>query len=367
MSQRVPHVHRVLLLAPQMSARGTCEYTVNLARELKDCRVDVGVFCVPGPSLHLLERAEVAVDTFDDLAGVGFRLGRRRFLAAVRGFAPQIVHAQSSRAADALRLLSRRTGLPLMLTVHGLPDRPRGVLRLSRLLAGVVATTQSVREGLVNQCRVERTKIEVIHNGIDVAGLRGKPTPPIFRSELPVVGSVGPVEEQRGHELFIRAVASLVASGVSAGFVVAGEGGELPGLRRLIADLGLEKWVTVVTGFTTYDEVLGALDIVVQSSLVDVSGFSILEAMGRGRPVVAFNTGTACELVADSQTGLLVPKGDVGALAESIRSLVSDKQRAMQMGRNARVRVNEHFDMHDIARRTLAFYSRVLAAASSPV
>jgi glycogen(starch) synthase len=190
--------------------------------------------------------------------------------------------------------------------------------------------------------------------------------PAIFRSEVPAVGSLGPIEEQRGHELFVQAAALIAGDGARVQFVVAGQGDELPGIRRLVRDLGLQHDVTIAPDFATYVDVLGALDIVVQSSQVDVSGVSILEAMACGRPVVAFNTGTACELIEDGRTGLLVPKGDVDALAGAIRRLIEDKDGARQMALNAQERVKERFDIRAVAAETLGYYGTVLAARPAP-
>ncbi len=362
MAQETVPVRKVLLVAPQMEARGTSEYTVNLATELKGSGVEVVVFCVPGPTVSVLEREGVSVRVFERLRGVAFRLAQRKFLAAVDEFSPQLAHAHSYRATSVLKCLRRQRGdVARVLTLHGLPEGLRALRRLARLVDGIIATTQSVREGLVNQCRVDRRKIQVIHNGIDVEGLARRDIPPIFQAESPAIGSVGPIEEGRGHELFVRASSLLVRGGLTAQFVIAGEGDALPGLRDLIGRLGMERYVTLASDFAEYEDVLGALDVVVQSSLVDVSGFSILEAMGHRRPVVAFNTGTACEMIEDGRTGFLVPKGDVEALAAAIKRLITEKDRAREMGECAWQNVKEKFDIKAIARRTLQFYADVLA------
>jgi glycosyltransferase involved in cell wall biosynthesis len=225
----------------------------------------------------------------------------------------------------------------------------------------VIAASQAVREGLVNDCGVARGKIRVIHNGVDIDRLDEDRISPIFATRVPVVGSLGPIEHQRGHELFIRA-AGLVASRLpDVQFVVAGEGTELPGLRKLVAGLGLDRRVTLATDFGSYADVLAAIDVVVQSSQVNVSGFSILEAMGHGRPVIAFNTGTACEIVEDGKTGLLIPKGDVDALAGAIVRLLDDRDTAARMGAAARRAVAERFDARTLAEATLAYYEDLVS------
>jgi glycosyltransferase involved in cell wall biosynthesis len=169
------------------------------------------------------------------------------------------------------------------------------------------------------------------------------------------------VEEKRGHELFIRAVSRLVREGVDAHFVVAGMGAEVPGIRKLVKQCGLEEYVTMACDLSAYDDVLDALDVVVQASQVDVSGYSILFPMAYRRAVIAFNTGTACEMVKDGKTGLLVPKGDADALAGAIRNLIEEPSRAHELARQAHLLVRQRHDIHDITRQTIQYYSQVLS------
>jgi len=354
-------VKRVLLVAPRLEPRGISHYAVGLAREMKRLAVEVAVLCAPGPMLAELRNAEVPVRTFNHLERLGWHFGERKaLLAAVQGLSPQIVHGQSPKVAEALRLLASNERLPLVLTVHWTPPRSRMLHRLARRLRGIIATTQVVREAVVNQCGVERAKVKVIPNGIEVEHPGAQPIPPIFRSRIPAVGSLGPVEEMRGHELFVRAAAMLVRKGLSAQFVVAGGGEQLPELRKLLTQLGMDRYITLACDFAAYDDVLDALDVVVQSSLVNVSGFSILESMGHGRPVIAFNTGTACEIIEDEQTGLLVPKGDVKALAAAIERLIGDPALAQRMGQNAVERVRQKFNIRTVAQQTLDYYAALL-------
>jgi glycosyltransferase involved in cell wall biosynthesis len=355
-------VSKVLMVAPAMEPRGTSEHALNLAGGLSELGVRVAIFCAPGPALSALGRDDVQVETFDHIENLRLRWRERaRLVRAAEDFGPQIVHGQSHKVAGALDALRRETGPPLVLTAHWVPARRRGLRRLAGRLAGVIATTEAVREGLVNQCAMGRRKVLVIPNGIDVARLLAGPVTPIFRSRRLVVGSLGPVEEGRGHELFVRAAALVGRQHADVQFLVAGEGGELPELRRLIGDLGMDASMTLATDFSIYEDVLNALDIVVQSSLVDVSGMSILTAMAYGRPVIAFNTGTACEIIEDGRTGVLVPKGDLKALAAAMEMLVAEPDTARRIGEAASRAVKEKFDIRSIARRTLEYYQELLA------
>ena len=355
------HVEKVLLIAPEMAPRGTSEYTLNLAGELLNCGLRVAVFCVPGPMLDAVRREGIQVETFAYLErGILHWTERKQFLQAVGRFGPQVVHLQSMRVCAVLKDLKGVPALPLVLTVHSRPANVRTLRRLAGSVRAIIATSEGVRQGLVNQCRIEKAKIAFIANGIDVEAIAERSVRPIFSNPTVVVGSVGPVEEGRGHDLFIRAASTLVRAGARREFVVAGEGKELPQLKKLVTALGLDNYVTFVEGFSAYKEILDALDIVVQSSLVDVSGFSMLEAMGHGRPVVAFNTGTACEIIEDGKTGFLVPKGDVEALADIINQLCEEQEMAVDVAGNARSSVRERFDIRKVARQTIDLYDRLL-------
>jgi glycosyltransferase involved in cell wall biosynthesis len=98
----------------------------------------------------------------------------------------------------------------------------------------------------------------------------------------------------------------------------------------------------------------------VQSSLVDISGYSILEAMGHGRPVIAFNTGTAREIMEDYRTGRVVERGNVDELANAMAEITEKTDLAREMGRRARERVSEKFNVKTIARKTSGLYHRLL-------
>ena len=350
------------MVAPQMEPRGTSEYTLNLVRQYRKLGVEAAVFCVPGPMTGAVEAEGIPVQTFAHLESRLFPLTEgRRFEEAVRHYAPQIVHLQSTRVARVVGLLRRRLRLPIALTVHWRPSRAALFRRLSTKLAGIIATCHGVREELVNQCRVDKGRITVIHNGVDVGQLAGREIRPVLSSGVPVVGSVGPVEADRGQGLFVRAAARLVGSGRKREFVVAGRGRKLPRIRKLVGRLGLSECFTFATDFRKYEDILEALDVVVQPAMVDISGFSVLEAMLHGRPVVAFNTGAACEIIEEGRTGLLVPRGDVEALARCIREITDRPETARRMGDQARARVGEKFNIEEIARQTLNYYGSLLA------
>ena len=96
------------------------------------------------------------------------------------------------------------------------------------------------------------------------------------------------------------------------------------------------------------------------SSRSEGAPFSILEAMAAGLPVVATDVGGVRELVADGETGLLVPAGDPARLAEALRSLLADPALRRRLGAAGHARARERFDLRALRDAHLELYAREL-------
>ena len=93
----------------------------------------------------------------------------------------------------------------------------------------------------------------------------------------------------------------------------------------------------LITGWRNdIPEILAASDLLVLPSLNEGLPRTILEGMASGKPVVATNIAGIPELVIDGETGILVPPRDSKALAQAIKVILSDKDKATQMGENGR-------------------------------
>jgi glycosyltransferase involved in cell wall biosynthesis len=170
----------------------------------------------------------------------------------------------------------------------------------------------------------------------------------------------GRIVADKGLDVLIKA---LVASPESWDHLtVAGDGWDRERCEHLASSGGIAEKVTFL-GHLRTDEVRQQLGnarvVVVPSRWPEPFGIVGLEAMAMGRPVIASDVGGIPEWLDDRETGILVPPGDVAALAAEVTALLADPSRAEEMGQQARERV-ERFSPTNHLQRLLSVYEGVV-------
>lgn len=132
--------------------------------------------------------------------------------------------------------------------------------------------------------------------------------------------------------------------------------------REPVRRLGLGDRVLVRERVTDIEDYLQAADLGLFSSDMESFCLSILEAMCFGCPSVATAVGGVPEVVASGESGLLVPFGDLDAMARAAESLIADPARRQALGRAAQARARNLFSPEVIVPRYEALYRRVCAA-----
>ena len=273
-----------------------------------------------------------------------------------------LLHSNTLRAHIVGSLAARLTGRPLVWTLHDVTF-PRLLLRALVSTPQAIICVSHYIKGFYGL-----PSARVIHNGIEPVPCRGGPLcPPFFstglRQELgispdaPLVVNVGRLVPGKGQYVFVRAAAQVLQQVPEARFLMVG--GPDPSERRqpgpryseelsaLVEELGLSQRVLSVGHRQDVPRFWAAADVCAYTS-VSPEGFPtvLLEAMAHDRAVVASNLGGAPEIVEDGITGLLVPPGDIAALAAGIIELLENRVKSREMGRAGRARVTEAFDLH---------------------
>jgi len=216
------------------------------------------------------------------------------------------------------------------------PDKSLAQLALQRAAYAcadlVVANSRAAADQLLKE-RVPERKIRVVPNGLDIGLFHPRPASPQPRKVV-VVANLRP---EKGHEVLIEAAAKVLRRFPDARFEFVGGGPQLETLRAQCAALHVQHAVVFAGHQENVAARLAAADIFTLPSRSEAFPNAVLEAMAAGLPIVASAVGGICELLDDDRTGLLVPAGDVDALAAGLQALMSDPGRAARLGAAARI------------------------------
>jgi L-malate glycosyltransferase len=306
--------------------------------------------------------------------GMMLPLSRRNYAKNVTSLASfirehgiEMVHAHAARdyhlAALAVRLAARGW---LVLTRHTLFPLRRINKPVLSNASRVIAVSEAVAKSLRQNGVIERSKITVIHNGIDVDRFARANT---SGDELPVVvGTVGHLAPIKGHDVFIRAAALVSAQRPNVRFTVIGEDKSLQmdhrrQLEKLIADLRLDDVVAMPGWRDNMNAVLSSLTLFVSAARSEPFGLAIVEAMAAGLPIIATTSEGALEIIDDGATGKLVPIDNPKALAEAINDLLDNPLERCRLAHNAQRVARDHYSRARMAGDTERVYREVLGGA----
>jgi len=272
----------------------------------------------------------------------------RRIAAVARGV--DIIHSNSLWTHLDCAVAGRLARRPVVLHLHDMvrPGLGRGVLTAAvRMSTAAIAVSRAVSD-CVGPSGAGR--VRVLHPPVDLdrfAFRAGRPDPEV-RGRLttsvtdPLVGIVGRVDPEKGIDLVVRAVAALPGARARAHLVVVGSPafGSDAHVARLEEDAArlLGDRVRFVGRVDDVPGTLRALDVVVNASVAEPFGLSVLEAQAVGVPVVATRSGGVTDFLTDGDNALLVPVGDAAAMAGALERLLEDPDLRTRLTRRGRAR-----------------------------
>jgi len=162
--------------------------------------------------------------------------------------------------------------------------------------------------------------------------------------------SIARMSPQKDHFSLIQAFSLAVSHNNHLRILLVGDGPLRQELEARVRLMGLGDKVRFLGIRTDIAEILAAADVFVLSSLWEGNPLSVMEAMAAGKPVIATAVGGVPELVQDGINGILVPPGNVRALAEAMLKLADDDLRE-RLGREAFKKSKECFDVSIMVRK----------------
>lgn len=285
-----------------------------------------------------------------------------------------LIHANSLWALKFCTVASLLTNVPTVAMIHAYPRIRSRLKNLIHILTRrfcyararrIIAVSKALKEALIAD-KAPPEKIVVIPNGVEAEWFTNAVDLP--KGPTKTILTVGRLHPGKGQQVFLEAAAIVHAKSPDTEFVIAGEeyrtSLEDLNFRQTLIDLAQRLGIANCVEFKGYTAQLRELydraSVVVVPSFEETFGLTAVEAMARGRPVVASRIPGIAELVQDGQTGLLFEAGSHEALAAKVFALLSDDALASQLARNGLAAADSQHRLADVLKRLQEVYAAAL-------
>ena len=288
----------------------------------------------------------------------------------------RLIHTHMAKAGTLGRLAAASLGKERPRTVHTFhghvldayfrPATQRTFIAIERYLARrtdvLIAISEEIKDQLLALGIGRPSQYRVIPLGFDLGPLLAveAPSGDLRRdlgldADVPLVGVLGRLAPIKDHDMLLRAIAQVDG----AHLAVLGEGELMAPLKQTATRLQIADRVHFVGWRHDVAAVISDMDVVALTSKNEGTPVSLIEAHACGRPAVATAVGGVRAVVEDGVSGVLVPSGDVTAMAGGLRRLLSDPDLRASYGRAGRERARR-FDKDRLIRSVRDLYRELV-------
>jgi glycosyltransferase involved in cell wall biosynthesis len=300
-----------------------------------------------------------------------------RITELIRKNGIDLLHTNGYRSDILGYLASRRVDIPIVSTVHGVPKAThRATLKANALMHfwmralkrfdTVIAVSESLREQLAGR-GVDPDKIKMLRNAVAFSGQRRTSPDGGIRKEMGlnpnarVIGTVGRLSPEKGHEYFIRALPHVLKHHGEVKCLIVGDGPQMETLKALSAQL-CPKGIVEFLGYREdVHAIYQALDVFVLPSLTEGTPMALLEAMGASVPVVVTAVGGVPEIIRDDVNGIVVPPANAEKLAEGILKALGSEAKTAKMTEENFNLLRKEFDISNWIKEIESIYGSALS------
>ncbi len=366
---------RILFLSTSMGMGGADKQLMSGAYELQGRGHDTMIVSLTSLGPMGLEARSLGIPTesLEVRRGWPDPRGLTRLVRIARAWKPDVVHSHMVHANLLARALRLFVPVPALLsTIHNINEGGRlrmGAYRVSNgLVDHMTIVSEAAADRFVAERIVPRELLTVVPNGVDIDLFRMTPeTRASIRDSLGLGSefvwlAVGRFEIAKDYPNMLRAFAKVRERQPGAVLLLVGRGSLQPETEALADSLGLRPSVRFLGVRQDIPQVMSAGDGYVMSSAWEGLPMVLLEAGAAALPIVATTVGGNSEVVAEGESGFLVPPENADALASAMLRLMSlpeGERRAM--GEAGRDRVRAHYGLGRVADRWEGLYRDILS------
>lgn len=211
---------------------------------------------------------------------------------------------------------------------------------------------------------IKDKKAVVVHNGFDFSRMNNLSSTNIVREKFgfgdkKIVGMVAAFSEFKDYKTFILSANEVLSKRDDVIFACVGDGEKLEECKSLVQVEHKSK--IIFTGKQkNVEEIVNVFDVGVLSTFTEGISNSIMEYMAMSKPVIVTDGGGSSELVEHNITGFLIEQGNHLEMAEKINYLLNTPDRAKEMGRKGREKLENEFDLNKMVEKTFTLYSHLV-------
>jgi glycosyltransferase involved in cell wall biosynthesis len=337
--------------------------------------------CKAGSEARVIDRARAI--GVRRVATLAFRSGVRgasdaRDLRALLGWLPHadVVHVHRGKEHWLAAVANRFAAVPrpIVRTRHIVQAvRPHALNRwlYARATSLVVTVTEAIRRQYIAAALVPGERVVALPGGVDLERFHPGVDGHAFRRSLgiapdvPLVGLVAGLRVMKGHPVALEVARRLADRARRVHMVFIGAGALEAGIRRAVADAGLEDRVSMAGFVGDLPAAIAALDIALYAAF-ESEGMSrvLFEYLAMGKPVIATRVGVVPEVLEDGVTAVLVPGEEAEPLAAAVERLLGDADLRGRLGAAASALARERLSSDQVARALAALYAPLTAAGT---
>jgi glycosyltransferase involved in cell wall biosynthesis len=367
---------KVLFLSTSMGMGGADQQLLSAAQLMRTRGHEVRIVSLTplGPMGLEARRTGIPTESLEMRRGIPDPRGLWRLIQLVRVWRPDVLHSHMVHANLMARVLRLFVPVPVMVsTIHNIYEGGAlwmAAYRLSNSLVDhMTIISEAAANRFVSERIVPRELLSCIPNGIDTERFSGvvPGTREVLRRSLDLGSefvwlSVARFETAKDHPNMLRAFATVRERRRDAVLLLVGRGSLQAETETLANQLSLHGAVRFLGVRADVPELLSAADGYVMSSAWEGMPIALLEAAAAGLPIVATRVGGNHEIVAEGESGFLVPARDHEALARAMLRLMDlPETERRTMGERGRQHVELNYSLGRVVDRWEGLYQEISA------
>jgi len=356
---------KVLLSRPKIDRGGASRVIIQLSKGLSNRGIEVFVASSGGEWLHLLDgfatflQVPLFPTSVPNLIRSSALLSKIVKLKSI-----DIVNTHHRFAALSSKWLSKVGRVPHVSTVHEIKkDKPT----ISKFALGdlSIVFSHAVKNHLLKSYQINSDRVSVVPMGIEPGTHSDQINERKIQelglsNKIPIVASIARFSLEKGCRYYLQAAALVKAAGRDVQFMLVGDGPEKEDLEVLARNLNLGSSMKIVPWQEEIRGVIGVSSFLILPSLTEAFGMVILEGYSLSKPTIASNVDGIKEVIINNETGILVPPGDPGELADAIIELLENEHLSQQYGTRGNELFMDQFTPKVMVEQTLTTFSRLL-------